>query len=81
MSALGRSPSIVVDAEAEAADVGADLAALLADEGDLPAGDRAQHLVGADRVECGEAVEDEDRDLHGRMVAERRRSRQWQERQ
>ena len=45
---------------------GADLARRFADEGDIPAGDRLEDLVGADRVERGDAVEDEDRDVHGR---------------
>jgi hypothetical protein len=44
---------VVVDGDAEAAGVGADLAALLADEEHLPVGNRAEHLVGADRVEGG----------------------------
>ena len=55
----------VVGAEAERAAVGAHLALLGADELDLPAGHRAQHLVGADRVEGGELLEDQDGDLHG----------------
>ena len=66
----------VVGAEAERAAVGAHLALLGADELDLPAGDGAQHLVGADRVEGGELVEDEDGDLHApdRRVARMRRA-------
>ena len=43
------------------------------DELDLPAGDRAQHLVGADRVEGGDAVEDQDCDLHDEDLGRSRR--------
>ena len=39
----------------------------------------AQHLVGADRVEGGELVEDEDGYLHGGIIAPCRRGFQWQD--
>src|SRR6185437_12399296 len=65
---FGAFVEVEVDGDAEAADVGPDLAAFPADEGDLPAGNRTEDLVGADRVERGEAGEGEDGDLHGDMV-------------
>ena len=43
-----------VDGDAEHAVLGADLAALVADEHDVDVGDALQHLVGPDRVERGE---------------------------
>ena len=58
----------VVDGQAEAA-FGADLARAQTDEVDLPAGHAAEHLVGTDGVLGGELLEEEDRDLHGSILA------------
>ena len=62
---LGHLLERVVGAEAEGAGSVAHRPLFGPDEADLPAGHGAQHLVGADRVEGGELVEDEDRDFHG----------------
>lgn len=52
----GGPPGRRVDGEAEAADVGAYLAAAFTDEHGARAGDPAEHLVGADGVERGHAL-------------------------
>ena len=54
-----------VDGHAQQTVLAADLAAFMADEGDVDGGDALQHLVRADRVECGEAGEEGNGDLHG----------------
>jgi PPOX class probable F420-dependent enzyme len=54
-----------VGAEPKRAAVGPHLPLGGGDEPDLPPRHRAKHLVGPDRVEGGELVEDEDGDLHG----------------
>ena len=54
-----------VDGETEEAVVGADLAALGADEGDGGAGEALEDLVGADGVERGDLGEQGDGDVHG----------------
>ena len=58
-----------VDGEAELAVVGADLAALRADEDHLRAGKALQHLVGPDGVERGQLRKDEEGDLHRPILA------------
>ena len=67
-----------VGGDPEAARVGALLAGLLADEGQLRAGEAAEDLVGADCVEGGDLVENENGDFHAGIVAGGGAWRKWQ---
>ena len=50
----------------------------MATKRELRAGEAREHLVGADRVEGGELVEDQDRDLHAAIVAVSLAAHKWQ---